>query len=244
MSTLAKNRFSLTALISALLLVGTYTSSLAANTISKSNGSIVYTGEHSGPPDLKTTNGRIEVGNGLTVGTVKTTNGTISLGEKVVAEEIKTTNGAIHIDSGSQVGEVRTTNGGIKIVNTVVNGDVRTTNGALTVSERSQIVGSVITTNGGIYLDQVNVGENVQFTNGKMVLDESEIVGDIIVNEGGSNGWFNWGNNKKPIVIVGRDTTVKGKIIAKRDIELYVHESAKVGEIEGAEAEVFSGDRP
>ena len=245
MSSLTKKAWVSPAVLLSLLLA-TFSATTFASTISKANGSIVLSSEQSGRPDLKTVNGRIEVGDGLEVGNVRTTNGGISLGENIVAEEVRTTNGGIKIDSGSRVDSVRSTNGGVRLVNTDVDGDVQTTNGGLKITDGSEIGGSVVTTNGGVYLEKVTVGKDVRLTQGKTTLDNSVVKGDVIINESRGHNWslFGWGKHKKPIVIIGPNSEVKGDIIAKQDIELYIHESAKVGGVDGAEAEYFSGNRP
>jgi len=50
--------------------------------------------------------------------------------------------------------------------------------------------------------------------------------------------------NRIPKVIVGPDSEIKGSVIAHQEIELYVHESAKINGIVGADAIYFSGDQP
>jgi len=246
MSTLTKNRFSLIALVTSVVLLSAFANSSLAATISKSNGAIVLTDQQSGEPDLKTVNGRIEIGDGIHVGNVRTTNGSISIGEEVSAKQVRSVNGSIEIDEDSSVEDVRTTNGSMRLTQAKVEGDLQTTNGSIRASDKTKVEGSVLTTNGGVYLDESSVGKDIRFTNGKTVLDESTVGGDIIINEAHGHNWslFNWGKNKKPVVIIGRNSVVKGDIIAKQDIELYIHESAKVGNIEGAEAEYFKGDHP
>jgi len=45
-------------------------------------------------------------------------------------------------------------------------------------------------------------------------------------------------------VVIGRNAVVEGTLRMERRVELFVHESAEVGEIVGAEAETFRGDEP
>ena len=246
MSTLSKNRLALIASV-IVLFVGTHAGSGLAATISKSNGAIILTEQQSGEPDLKTVNGRIAVGDGLQVGNVRTTNGSISIGEKSRAKQVRTVNGSISIDTGSTVDEVRTTNGSMRLTQVRVKGDLQTTNGSIKASDNTHVEGSVLTTNGGVYLDEASVDNDVRFANGKTVLNDSTVGGNIVVDESShQHGWslFGWGKNKKPVLIIGRKSIVKGDIIAHQDIELYIHESAQVGGIEGAEAQYFKGERP
>jgi hypothetical protein len=241
----AINPFSfVTIILSVLLTIAITASPAVSSTISKTNSSIILNSEQSGRPDLKSVNGRIEVGDGLKVGNVKTTNGRISLGEAVIAGTVRTTNGRIAVGDGSEVEDIRTTNGSIQVQGVNVDGDIRTTNGSIKASDNTKVEGHVITSNGGIYLDHTTVGNDVRLRNGSVNLSDSLVKGDIIIEEDNSWSLFSWGNNKKPRVIIGPNSEVKGSVIARQDIELYIHESAKVGSIEGAEAEYYSGDRP
>jgi hypothetical protein len=45
-------------------------------------------------------------------------------------------------------------------------------------------------------------------------------------------------------VIVGAESVVEGPLVFERPVELFVHETARIGEVEGAEPQRFSGDSP
>lgn len=215
---------------------------VSASTISKTNSAINYTSQTHEQPNLKSVNGRIEVGDGLKVGDVKTTNGRIRLGDEVVAKDVRTTNGSIAVGRGGTLDSVRSTNGSLSIEGGKVKGDVRTTNGAIRIEDESVIEGNVISANGHIELDEAKVKDNVELSNGRMDLRRAEIGGDVVIHERRGSSWF--GRHKKPVVVIGAETVVKGDIIARQEIELFVHESAKVGNIVGAEAQTFSGRNP
>ena len=70
----------------------------------------------------------------------------------------------------------------------------------------------------------------------------SRIEGGITYNE--DHSWFHTGTSRKPRVVIGPRATVQGTLSFKRDVELYISDSATVGKVEGATATKFSGDHP
>ncbi len=64
-----------------------------------------------------------------------------------------------------------------------------------------------------------------------------------------SSGW-GWGKSRsrKPRIVIGPGSRVQGAIILKREVELYISDTAEVGGVEGEmtmdDAVRFSGDRP
>ncbi len=231
-------------IVSAMALNAFFTSASVASEIKKTNGSIILPAQDPDGSDLRTVNGRIEVGEGLSVGNVKTVNGRISIGPNATAKNVKTTNGRIYIEEGTSTDSLRTTNGRIYVEASTVNGNVRTTNGNIELEDGTKVDGSVITSNGGIKLRDSFVAKDIETRNGKVRVDNSEIRGDLIIEE--KRGWslFGFGKWDKPEVIIGPKSVIEGDIIARQDIRLHIHESASVGGIEGAEAEYFSGNRP
>jgi hypothetical protein len=55
---------------------------------------------------------------------------------------------------------------------------------------------------------------------------------------------FSWGRNKNPRIVIGPHAVVDGTLEFRRDVDLYVSDTAKVGTITGATASKFSGDHP
>jgi hypothetical protein len=41
--------------------------------------------------------------------------------------------------------------------------------------------------------------------------------------------------------VIGPNSEVVGPMVFKREVELFVHESARIGRVEGAEAKPYSG---
>ncbi|MGB5491056.1 MAG: hypothetical protein WBM76_09555 [Woeseiaceae bacterium] len=195
-------------------------------------------------------NGSISVGeNARVTGNVKTVNGTIRVDEGATIEKASTVNGAVRIARGVQSHSLNTVNGSIKVgEQSNVKGAVAAVNGRITIESGSKVTDDVSNVNGQIELAGAEVGGNLKTVNGDVSLeDESVVKGDLIVEE--NSGW-GWGKSKsrKPRIVIGPGSRVEGKIILKREVELFISDSAEVGGVEGEmtmdDAERFSGKRP
>ena len=75
----------------------------------------------------------------------------------------------------------------------------------------------------------------------------SVVKGDVIVEKPGGWRWSK-NNNRKPRVVIGPGATVEGMIALKREVDLFISESAKVGGVTGVismdDAVRFSGESP
>lgn len=191
---------------------------------------------------LATVNGSVELGEAAEVtGSVRTVNGGIRLGPQARAGRSETVNGSIRVGVGAQLGAAATVNGAIELAEDVVaNGDLKTTNGRITSAPGSRIDGDVSTTNGTVRLYGTTVGGTVATTNGNVqLLDASRVSGGIHLRP------------REPAertselrVIIGTDTVIEGPIRIESPARLFVHTSATVGEVTGAEIERYTGDRP
>jgi len=195
-------------------------------------------------------NGSISIGeNARVTGNVKTVNGTIRVDAGATIEKASTVNGAVRIARGVQSESLNTVNGSIKVgEQAFVDGEIAAVNGRITIESGSRVSNNVSNVNGQIELAGTEVGGNLKTVNGDVSLEgESVIKGDLIVEE--KSGW-GWGksNSRKPRIVIGPGSRVEGKIILKREVELYISESAEVGGVEGemtmGDAERFSGKRP
>jgi hypothetical protein len=210
--------------------------------------------------DVRNVNGSIRIGSNCTIiGGVRNVNGAIFVGAGTRLEELRNTNGAIELDADVLVTSVRSTNGRIRagqgvtvaedVSNTngaielaegvTVGGDVQTTNGRLRIAEGGQIAGTVRSTNGPIVLTGTRAGAVVGANGGIELIDGTHIEGEVHVRE--TRGTV---TSEPPRIIVGRDVVVEGPIRIERPVQLYIHESARTGDISGAEAIRFSGEQP
>ncbi|MEM7612173.1 MAG: hypothetical protein AAF270_10860 [Pseudomonadota bacterium] len=200
-----------------------------------------------------TVNGKVSVGPGAVVrGDLETVNGSISIAENVQAGAVESVNGRIQIDRGADIASSETVNGRNSIgPDSRVAGDVSTVNGLISVGSGSEVGGDISAVNGKIRLNNVMVNGNVENINGGMELkDGTRVAQSVIVRKPKSSGW-SWGKkdkNKKPRIVIGRDVVIEGDLVLEQEVELYVHETAKIGAIVAEAIEVdmmrFSGDSP
>ena len=197
--------------------------------------------------DIDKVNGSINTEAGTHYGELETVNGSIMVDEGVSAESVSTVNGGIDVDDKASVGSLETVNGGIDIGEAVeVANDVATVNGGIGLERGSRVHGKVETVNGRIELAAAEVGKGIATVNGDITVGADSIVRGGILVEKPNNGWFNWGSSppKIPRVVIGANAVVEGTLDFEREVELFVHDTAKIGNVRGATPKKFSGDTP
>jgi UDP-3-O-[3-hydroxymyristoyl] glucosamine N-acyltransferase len=206
-------------------------------------------GDNSENDSQSSVNGSISVGdNSVVNGSLSTVNGTIRVGQNTRLKDAETVNGSVRIDSGSSVDDVNSVNGSIRIGEKVtVGGEIEVVNGKISVQKGTTVADGVSNVNGEIELEGADIGGNVATVNGDVTLSDSAVIqGDLLVEKPG--GWGFDRTNRKPKVIIGPGSKVLGKIVAEREVELFISETAVVGGVSGAmtmdDAIRFSGDRP
>ena len=197
-----------------------------------------------------TVNGSISVGDGAVVtGTLQTVNGKIRVGDNSTIEDAQTVNGSLSISDGVKADELTTVNGSVSVgENATVNGEIEAVNGSILVEKGSKVTDNIGNVNGAIDLQGSEVGGNISTVNGDIDLSDAAVVmGDLIVEK--PNSWsFGNNNSRKPKIIIGPGSEVRGTIELEREVELYISKTAKVGSVEGVmsmnDAVRFSGERP
>jgi DUF4097 and DUF4098 domain-containing protein YvlB len=192
--------------------------------VDKVNGSIhIENGQQAG--ELSTVNGSIRVDSGGSAEKVSTVNGGIEIGDRVSVESIETVNGGIEVGAGSNVART-----------------IEAVNGHIELGQGADVAGRTSNVNGRISLDASHVGGGIETVSGDIDIGAgSRIEGGILVKE--QHG-FSWGRNKNPRIVIGPHAVVDGALEFRRDVDLLVSDSAKVGTITGATAKKFSGDHP
>ena len=195
-------------------------------------------------------NGSITVGEDAVVtGGVSTVNGSIRVDSGATIEDASTVNGGVRIADKVQAEDLSTVNGAIKVGQSVtVDGEIEAVNGSIMVEKGSKISSNVSNVNGHIELSGAEVGGDVSTVSGDVdVIDGSVINGDLVVEK--RSGW-SWGNStkRKPRIVIGPGSSVKGTIKLEQEVELFISETAEVGGVEGkmsmSDAVRFKGDRP
>lgn len=193
--------------------------------------------------DIDKVNGSIHVPDNATVGKLSTVNGSIHVGNGAHAVEAGTVNGGIEIGDAASIDALNTVNGGIHIgARAKIAKTVEAVNGSITLGEGAEVAGRVSNVNGGIALNAAHVGGGIETTSGDIdVGADSHVEGGILVNA--DNSWFHFGISRNPRIVIGPHAVVKGDMVFKRDVTLFVSDSATVGKIEGAKTVKFSGDK-
>lgn len=191
---------------------------------------------------LDSVNGGISIQRGAIVRSAETVNGGISIAEGAEVGSAETVNGGISIAGRVTLGSAETVNGGISLdEDSAVSGGLETVNGAIRIGARSTVAGDAETVNGGIRLDGSVVRGLLRTVNGDITLGRGAQAGGIEVEEP-NRGWWNWGGEKLPRIVIGPDAIVSGPLVFKREVKLYVHATARVGEVRGATAVRYEGD--
>ena len=174
-------------------------------------------------------------------GSIKTVNGTIKVGQWARVNDCATVNGSVVIANSARTGDIKSINGDIKIARQAkIEGNVKLVNGRVSVDRGAHVEGNIATINGHIELSGSIVNGSLSNYNGGIsVLDGTRVDGGLKVHEK-KNG----SRKKDPVIIVGRNSVVVGDLEFERPVKLYIHESAQVGSIIGAEAQRYSGDHP
>lgn len=193
-------------------------------------------------PSIDKVNGSIRTEEGRAYDSLETVNGSIQLAVRVRADSVETVNGSITLNESASAERVETVNGSISLAASAQVGAAETVNGSVRLERGATVLRDVETVNGGIRLDAASIGGNVETVNGDItLLDGSRIAGGITVDKP-NTGWFNLGgNNRLPKIVIGPNSEVAGPMVFKREVELFVHDTARIGRVEGAEAKRYSG---
>ena len=194
--------------------------------------------------DIDKVNGSIHVPDNATAGKLSTVNGGIRIGAGAHARSAETVNGGIDVGHDATVDSLETVNGGLRVSEKVkVAKTVETVNGSITLDNGVDVGGKLSNVNGGIRLDNAHVGGGIETVSGDIdVGANSRVEGGVLVEA--DHSWFRVGSGRLPRIVIGPHATVQGKLTFKREVELYVSDTATVGTIEGAKAVKFSGDKP
>jgi DUF4097 and DUF4098 domain-containing protein YvlB len=196
-----------------------------------------------GDQDISRVNGGITADAGEHYGDLETVNGGISVHERVVAGAVETVNGGITIDDEASLRSVQTVNGGISAGERVhVAEGAETVNGGIRFGFNSRVGGGVTTVNGGIVVKQTEVGGQIQTVGGDITVGAKSVVHGGILVERPSG--IHFGRQRIPRIVIGPNAVVQGPLRFEREVELYVHPTAKIGAVTGAKAQSYTDTLP
>ncbi len=228
--------------IDALFITGLAIAGLAACDVSINEDIVVPDGA-TATSGARTVNGDVVIGRNAVVedGQLATVNGNIRVKAGAKVNDCTTVNGNVTVAEAATTGRLESINGNLKIAREVhVRGDIKLTNGEADLKEGSVVDGNLATIHGGIQMTGATVtGDVTNYSGGMQIMDGSVIKGGLTVRK--PKGYD---SNKTPVIIIGRDSEVHGAMVFERRVKLYVHHSAKVAAIDGAEPVAFTGDAP
>ncbi len=228
-STRTHNRRAVLALaLATVLCAGVASPAFAQQDIDKVNGSITAAaGQRYG--DLETVNGSIRLEDGASVDEASTVNGSIQGGDDVSARKVETVNGAVRFGRKAKIA-----------------GGVETVNGGVFLDRGSVVRDGVSNVNGAIGVVGTEIGGDIETVSGDITVGaDSHVKGRIHV-EKPNRGGFNWNLRKQdpPRIVVGPNAVVDGPLVFDREVVLYVHSSARIGQVTGATAQRYSTATP
>ncbi len=187
---------------------------------------------------LGTVNGSVQIGSDSSVnGDVESVNGSIDVGANTsVAGHVTTVNGKITFGAGASAENIEAVNGSVDIGEDArIDGNVGIVNGLVVLQAGGTVGGELASVNGPIRIEGGTAG-SVKNHNGGIVLEKgSRVLGELRVEKS------RFGKADKPVtVIIHADCEVGGPLVFERPVNLQIHESATVGEIQGAEPEYFN----
>ncbi|MEW9622917.1 hypothetical protein [Rhodanobacter geophilus] len=195
--------------------------------------------------DIHKVNGDVRVEAGEHVGTAKSVNGDVDVGDHAVVQQATTVNGSVSLGTQAEAGELHTVNGSIEVATGgKVDGQVHAVNGDIGLAQGAQVGGHLSNVNGAIRLDAAHVAGGLETVAGDITVGaNSRVEGGILVDQP-NNGWFHWGSDHKPVIVIGPHAVVQGTLEFRRPVVLKVSDSAQIGPVKGATAEKFGGAAP
>ncbi|KAF1007647.1 MAG: hypothetical protein GAK28_01604 [Luteibacter sp.] len=189
-------------------------------------------------------NGSVEVSAGEHVDKVSTVNGSVRVGDRAVVQKAQTVNGSVRLGDSASADKLDTVNGAVNLgAKAKVSGDVKSVNGRVYLDKGADIGGRLYNVNGEIELDNAHVGQGIETVNADLTVgSNSKVEGGILYKKPQGNGWRD--ENRNPKVVIGPHAVVKGDLTFERPVDLFVSDSASVGNVQGATAKKFSGSAP
>ena len=104
--------------------------------------------------------------------------------------------------------------------------------------------GGIETVNGSIGLVDTDVAGGIETVNGDITVGLGSHVRGGIRVEKANVQWIELRKKRNPRVVIGPNARVDGTLVFEREVELFVHTTARTGAITGATAQRFNTDTP
>lgn len=189
--------------------------------------------------DISKINGGIEIAAGEVAGNVSAVNGSIEIGAGGRAQTAETVNGDIRLDADAAVDSLESVNGGIRLAERAhVAGKLEGVNGSITLLPGARVDADLENVNGAITLDDAEIGGKLTTTNGSVLVGSGSLIeGGLLIRK--PKGWST--ESRAPRIVIGPDAEVRGDLVFEREVRLYVHDRARIGRVEGATPQRYSG---
>lgn len=199
---------------------------------------VLATGSAAAQQSIDKVLGSITAQAGQAYGDLETVNGSITIETGATTKDAGTVNGGITVADRAVTGDLETVNGSIRLGRDVtVNGSIELVNGSIFVDRGGKVAKGLENVNGAIGIVGTDVGGGIETVNGDVTVGVgSHVHGGIKIDEIKPSNW----NKRKPRVIIGPNAVVDGPLVFKREVQMYVHSSAKVGTITGATPVAYS----
>ena len=174
-------------------------------------------------------------------GDLKTVNGTIEIKHGAKVNRCATVNGSLRVEAEAETGDLESVNGHLNVDrDATVRGNVKLVNGGVTLRRGARVSGNIGTVNGAIELYGAMVEGALENYSGGMTITEGSVVrGGISVHKAGR-----YDRSAAPRIVIGPDSTVLGDMSFERPVKLFIHDTASVGQIHGADPIRYSGEPP
>jgi DUF4097 and DUF4098 domain-containing protein YvlB len=193
---------------------------------------------------IEKVNGSITAEAGRTYGGLSTVNGSITIEDRVKAGDAGTVNGGIRGGDDVEAEDLATVNGSIRFGERLnLRGGIETVNGSVFLDSGGRVGRNITTVNGAIGLVRTELAGGIETVNGDITVGiGSHVRGGIKVHKPGASWMPIQFNKRKPRIVIGPEAVVEGPLVFEREVTLYVHESARIGEVTGATAVKYSGN--
>lgn len=150
---------------------------------------------------------------------------------------------SISVGPGAWLGNGESINGKIQVCSEGRTGPLTTVNGAILLLPAAQVDGDIETQNGAIEAEAATIRGSLRGGGGDITLRGTQVTGDIRIGPARKR-LFGGGNKALPRIVLGPGAVVEGDLVFEREVELFVHVDAKIGEVAGAVAKPFTDRLP
>lgn len=149
----------------------------------------------------------------------------------------------IKIADNDTGGELVTTSGDIYIGLKSLAQSAQSDTGSITINQGANVSGKVATVSGAIQVDGAHVGGGIETARGDINIGANSQIDEGILVRALYTGVF-FGTERRPRIVIGPHAQIRGTLKFKHDVDLFVSDTATIGDVDGAKVQKFSGAQP